>query len=124
MKALTVPLVSEKAVVLANEFAEVNVELKLTPRGSLVTITDKGTGIQASLDPAAALSQGSGYQTNLPDRPIALTFEVDLMANGPRLKIAHVESGITVFLDPLQLSDAALAGEWGKLPAVFNDSSA
>lgn len=124
MKALTFPLVSEKAVVLANEFAEVNVELKLTPRGSLVTITDKGTGIHASLDPAAALSQGSGYQTNLPNKPAALRFEVDLMANGPRLKITDAESGVAVFLDPLQLSDAALAAEWGKLPAVFNDSSA
>ena len=124
MKALIFPLVLEKAVALANEFAEVTVEVKPTLEGSFVTITDKGTGVQASLDPGGALSEGLGSKTTSRNKALAVTLELDLRANGPRLKITHMETGATVFLDPLQLSDAALTGEWGKFPAVYEDSSA
>ena len=38
---------------------------------------------------------------------------------GPRLKITETGTGRTVYLDPLELSDAALSGEWGKFPDVY-----
>ena len=117
------PLVSEKPVILTNEFAGVNVQLKLMPEGSLLTITDSGTGCQASLDPFGALSPNFDYKTSTPNNT-AVTVEVDFSANGPRLKITHRESGAAVYLDPLQLSDAAVTGEWGKFPPVYDESPA
>jgi hypothetical protein len=121
MKSSTLPLSPEKAVGLANEFAAVNVQLKLTPERALVMITDSGTGCQASLDPVAALPPD--YKASSQDNSAAVILEVDLAANGPRLKITHAESGAAVFLDALQLSDAAVTGAWGKFPPQYEDMS-
>ena len=111
-------MVKNNAFVLSNEFAEVRVEWGGINLRQL-QITDLGSGAVALLDPRDAIriaerdlisTGGSG----------GVEVSVDHAANGPRLKVADVGTGLTVYLDPLQLADAAVAGAWGKLPSAYD----
>jgi hypothetical protein len=50
----------------------------------------------------------------------AVEVELDQTANGPRLKVMDVESGVSVYLDPLQLQALTLipATAWDSLVVV------
>lgn len=111
-------------MILASEFAavEVEVEENQAPDGPRLRITDLGTGSTAWLDAAAALALAepqAGRDLMSGGGPEGLTIELDLAANGPRLKIADSRRSRLVYLDPLELADAAATGTWGQFPAPY-----
>ncbi|HLY67736.1 MAG TPA: hypothetical protein VKU60_19515 [Chloroflexota bacterium] len=97
-------------MVLTSEFAAVSVEVEQVRESIALAITDLGLNLTARLDARAALQA-----------PIEGPIEVDLdqAANGPRLKISAGPE--TVYLDPLQLSDAASTGCWATFPAAYQE---
>lgn len=108
----------EKGLILANEFAEVKVEVDYAAKLPRLKITDLGTGLTACLDPLAAFSERG---VSLRHESVEVRMEVDHAANGPRLEITELDTGQSLFFDPLQLSDAAVTGTWGKFPAIYDD---
>ena len=117
MEARALSATIEKEVLLANEFAEVKVEVDHAANRLRLKITDLGTGLTACLDPVAAFPEKGVTSTN---ELAEVGIEVDRAANGPRLKITHLSSGQEIYLDPLELSDAAVSGVWGRFPEVYN----
>jgi hypothetical protein len=107
-----------ESVVLSNEFAEVRVEWGGIGVGRL-QITDLGSGAVALLDLREAMPISErDPETARESRKMEAS--VDYAANGPRLKIADMGTGLTIYLDPLQLADAAVAAAWGKLPPAYD----
>lgn len=111
-------MVENESFILSNEFAEVRVEWGGINLRRL-QITDLGSGAVAFLDPREAIRipEGDPVSASLSRR---MEVSVDYAANGPRLKIADGGTGLTIYLDPLQLADAAVAGAWGKLPPAYD----
>ncbi len=107
----------KRGVILANEFAEVEVEVDCAANEPRLKITDVATGLTAHLDPLAAFPEKEVTFTN---ELAEVGIEVDRAANGPRLKITHLSSGQAIYLDPLELSDAAVSGVWGRFPEVYD----
>jgi len=96
------------------------VRLKLTSSSGRYSlrITDLASHQVSELDPADALRRAQ------PDPgtrdPAMLEITIDRAANGPRLKISDGQLGTCAYLDPLELSDAAVTGAWAKLPPAYD----
>ena len=107
--------------VLSSEFAAVAVEPIPSTGGLVLQILDLGTGATARLDPVAALKWVGSVGTEA--HPLGeVIVSVDRTGNGPRLRMAHAGHGVAIYLDPLELADAAATGAWGELPPAYAGS--
>ena len=107
--------------VLSSEFAAVAVEPIPSTGGLVLQILDLGTGATARLDPVEALRRVGRVGTET-DPLGEVIVSVDRAGNGPRLRVAHAGHGSAIYLDPLELADAAATGAWGELPPAYAES--
>ena len=114
------PLPPGRETTLDNEFASVSVKLIARLGRPYLRITDLSSGRAAELDPADAFFTSGQTMTPSGDVALDVTVEIDTAANGPRLKVARKMGGSCVYLDPLELSDAAVTGAWAKLPPAYD----
>lgn len=97
-------------LMLASEFATARIRVGSSAGRLMLTITDMASGLTSDLDPAELLDLSEGLAR----------VEVDRAANGPRLKIGRPDGQRAIYLDPLQLADAASSGGWGTFPPAYD----